>query len=340
MAWPLLRALTATRSDVDSAHGPSPARLRALFVVSAAALLLWICAGAVAAWGTSPERQVHPRFHALSTQALVASESYVFLLRSAANGQQSGGTLINARTGSRISVPPAPDCAWIVGAPLVGGHKLLFNCSTTSDGGAPVFDVFDVRARAWGHVGTARSIQSQCAAMTYPGGCSGQAVGDRWIEVVEQCYHCQAAHVFENLVNGSVSPMPKLDRRQVLDLNNKNLIRVLCQPVQVPNSGQAIPEGRFFVMAGRQGLLVQECGSRQTHLLTRRAVTFAATAGAVVWTTAAHPHVIQWRTLNRARGLSIQLPGQISSPSEMVLSGQRLYVYDGRSWTATLPTTA
>jgi hypothetical protein len=267
-------------------------------------------------------------FHHVADTDVMGSSRYVFIPSAAS----FGGTIVDARSGRRVLVPPPPDCATRTGSPIFGAGVLVEICSA--------LEVFRVQGGHWAALPMSNEIEGQCAAYVSPDVCEPVAVGSDWLEFKLQCYHCQARLEFQNLATGALRGDPTTSR-VVPDLNSPELGHPLCRPIVAPSHGTAMPDGGFAIIASH-GLSVQRCGADSRVVLATGPTHYAFSQQFVVWLVTRQRHfLLAGRALKTGRQFLVRLPAGLTYASGLVLSDRSVYVLGvsggmEQSWVAPL----
>jgi hypothetical protein len=180
------------------------------------------------------------------------------------------------------------------------------------------------------------------------------AVGARWIEWGEDCYHCAPTVFLQNIQSGATKPDPVTPGGYVLDdLDSVSGTKALCAPLRYPAFGPADQNqsgtvelgqiafyGRFALVWGSAGHALERCGSRLRVRLP--ATDIQASDHAVVWQ--ANPTTgVHGLFLPSLRPFIIPLPPTLMTrpfyPALAALTDHTLYAtgVNGEIWAATLP---
>lgn len=303
--------------------------LPAFTVTSLALMLLTTAADA-----TSPAvtrvwlrpAQFRPAFRRLGTAAyLLKAGNYVFAA-SASPVTRSLGTLYNERTGRHTLLALPPGCRGSsgpspTGPAVMGGRWVAVECS---DASTVEIQLYDLTRRTWTTVLPGGSIRPYCAPAV-SSACVPVAVGDRWLEFDEQCYHCRDTFAFQNLATGTTRPDPT-NRTTYADPNSSALAKRICRPLRFPAGGSLFFDGRFGIFGTARGVFLEQCGSR-LHRRLGLATPSTSTRQATLWISGAQQ--LRGLFFRGLRPFVVTLPISIGTPRAALLTSRHLYVLAG-----------
>ena len=317
-----------------------------LLVVLIAAAAVWVVPAAASAHRTARPAaaktlRLQPAFHRLGSAAYVITTGRFVFAASLFFSTQALGVLIDEQTGKRTALSPPAGCVGPTGPlptgpEIMGGPWLLVDCS---DALSSELKLYRLTSGTWSTVAPDPSIEQFCGA---PGmsTCYPLAVGARWVQFDEACYHCRDTDVFQNLQSGILRSDPR-NASTIVDLNSPALAKRVCRPLRVAPGGSLFFDGSFAIAGSLHGAYLERCGTR-LHERVDPAGTATANVHAIVWqsgnTRLVGPHQLSGVFLPSRRRFVIRIPAFIDYPNQIVLSSRHLYVVDNNSvWVATSP---
>jgi hypothetical protein len=321
-------------------------RLVCLLLVLIAAAAVWVVPAAASAHrparpAAAKTLRLRPAFHRLGSASYVITTGR-FVFAASLFSTQALGMLIDEQTGTRMALSPPAGCAGPTGPSptgpeIMGGPWLLVDCSDTA---SSELKLYRLTSGAWSTVAPDPSIEQFCSE---PGmsTCYPLAVGARWVQFDEACYHCRDSDVFQNLQSGMLRSDPR-NASTIVDLNSPALAKRVCRPLRVAPGGSLFFDGSFAIAGSAQGAFLERCGTR-LHERVDPAGAPTANAQAIIWqsgnTRLIGSHQLSGLFLPSRRRFVVRIPAFIDYPNQILLSSRHLYVVDNNNqvWVATSP---